>query len=194
MLIEAWSALRGFLRPEKRTQGDGRPMKDLVQVIVKTLLEEDPPEYIEHWSTLRPDDAKRMDVYYEFRQKYYGWKPSPGDVFFKMGRTRYRREGGKWQRLYRKRNPAYWDQPQYFFIYPGPLPYAFIAVKQPRRITQANFRKAVKAIYRDATGSTWDKDKPGVDGFDKEGYEKRVSGEKPEPAYEVSIDGSIQRA
>ena len=118
-----------------------------------------------------------------------------------IGRTQYEKIDGHWHRLRRVKNPAYLDQPQYFFIAPGPEKLAFIVCKMPRKLTTSLWRTAIRQIYRDATGRPWmtgkrwssDRHQPIVDGADEDVYLRRVAGKKPEPAYELFIDGTWKR-
>ena len=149
---------------------------------------EEPEDYIETERQLRPETAARIQAEYD-----RVFSPKEGDLGYTSGNRSYDRIGGKWVERIRRKNPAYWDQPNYFIIYPGPEPYAFIAGKHPRRLTQRLFSKAAMQIFKDATGKSWFGAHAGVDGADKDLFDRRVSGEKPEPAYEIFLDGTWKR-
>lgn len=105
----------------------------------------------------------------------------------------YYKEDGVWKCSYTIKNPDYYNTPRYNLIYPGPHPYAFIVFKYDPKISSKNFRKSVCQVYKDATGKSWYSAQPGLDGADAAIYERRVSGEKPEPAYEIFEDGTWKR-
>lgn len=157
--------------------------------IIGHLLEAEEPDYIVTKRELRPEAQARLQTDYD---RIFG--ATEGDIGYTHGSRTYYREGGKWYEEIKRKNPAYWDQPNYFIIYPGPDPYAFIVAKHPRRLTQKNFQKAISQIFRDATGLPYTNDHfGGVDGTDEGVFNARVGGEKPEPAYEVFIDGTWKR-
>ncbi len=149
----------------------------------------DDERYIETWQLLRPDTAAQVQAAYDRFQ----FGKTDGDVGMTIGSTEYERRGGKWYRQRRKKDPRYWDQPNYFFIAPGPGSQAFIAVKMPRRLSTQLWRRACGQLYRDATGRSWYSDRPVVDGADEDVYKKCVAGTMPEPAYEIMLDGSWKR-
>jgi hypothetical protein len=160
-------------------------------IILEAAEEE---SHVERMVPLRPGNAERVERIYNQHDALAGREPQKGPVSFSMGTTHYERNSaGQWFRIERKKNPAFWDKPQYFIIYPGPPPHAFIVVKQPRRIVTSAFRKAIMQIYKDATGVSWHHDRPGVDGIEQEVFDKRASGKKPELAYEIFLDGTWRR-
>jgi hypothetical protein len=166
------------------------------QAVVNRLLEAPEAErHIETWQQLRPETAERIQRAYDF---HVSLSPSalsrdPMQANIGIGNTQYEKREGKWYRLRRVRNPAYWDQAQYFFIAPGPGNLAFIAVKMPRRLVSRLWQRACAQIFRDATGGSWYKDHPVVDGLEEKDFERRATGRKPEPAYEIFVDGTWKR-
>lgn len=150
---------------------------------------QEPEEFIETKRRLRRDTAARVEASYT---RAFGAVPE-GDIGFTSGSRTFVREGGVWYEETRQNNPEYYDLPNYFIIYPGPAPHAFIVGKHPRRLTQRLFSKATMQIFKDATGESWSSASAGVDGAEKEIFDRRVSGEKPEPAYEIFQDGTWKR-
>jgi len=157
------------------------------------VMESDAEEFIEIWQELRPTTSVRIQAAYDRFSRNFGYGAGEEEANIHIGTTCYEKREGKWYRKRRSKNPAYWDQCQYFFIAPGPGGLAFIVVKQPRRLTSRLWQKACSGIFRDATGLSWYKDHPVVDGSDEEVYDRRASGIKPEPAYEIFIDGTWKR-
>lgn len=158
------------------------------------LLENDtePEEYIETKRKLRPERAARIQAEFD---RFQGHSQEGFTAFsgINIGSRTYEKEGDTWYEIVRQKNPAYWDQPAYPFIYPGPENLAFISLKCPRRLTQRLFAKAVGQIFRDATGKSWYSGNAGVDAGCKDVFDKCVSGKRPEPAYEIFIDGTWKR-
>jgi hypothetical protein len=163
-------------------------MPNITPAIIKHLLEDEEPDtYLETATRVR----NQARVENSYNRAFGG--PVKGDIAFNSGSRRFERLGGVWYVTRRAKNPAYWDQPQYFIIYPGPNPYAFIVCKQPRRLLTRHFRTAIAQIYRDAAKRSARADRIGVDGTEKAVYDARASGAKPEPAYEILIDGTWKR-
>ena len=114
-------------------------------------------------------------------------------VGFGIGSRHFTLEDGIWYEVVKKRNKAYFEQPGYCIVYPGPDPHAFIAIKYPKSIKWATTRKAIFAIFRAAVGRSFQAVHAGLEGPDVEIYDRRVSGTKPEPAYEIFSDGSFKQ-
>lgn len=162
----------------------------LEEVVDRALMETEEPEYFETEHKLRPETAARIEASYA---KAFGQSPHEGDVSYSIGGRTYNRIGGEWREERRTKNPAHWDKPAYFIIY-GEGPTAFCVVKRPGRLTQRSFEKAVSGIYKDWSGKSWSgSEARGVDGTDQEIFDRRVSGEKPESAYEIFLDGTWKR-
>lgn len=182
----------------------------------RTIIEAETSEWIETWQELRPATAARIEAAAQgvwdtdvnmawLKQNRPGWdKERMVSDNITIGNTAYEKRDGKWYRRVRRKNPAYWDQPQYFFMAPGPDKLAFIIVKMPRRLSSRIWRAACAAIYRDATGQSWqnvygakghfqDRQQAVIDGAEEETYSSRVAGKKPEPAYEIFADGTWKK-
>lgn len=167
------------------------------------MPEAEEPDYIETRRELRPETAARIEAKYRkhrelvLQQQHKSvhdlWAPETGDTSFSIGNRNYGRIGGKWSETTRRKNPAHWDQPNYGVIYPGPDPHAFIALKAPRRITSRNFAKAAMQIFKNATGQSWNSASTGTDGADQELFDRCVQRKRPEPAYEIFLDGTWKR-
>jgi hypothetical protein len=155
---------------------------------------EEPEQHLETRHRVRDQEALTRHYFAVFPSSFGQPNVDKGqDLAFSSGSRQFERENGVWYEIKRRKNPAYWDQPQYFFIAPGPGKLAFVIVKQPRRLKAALWHKACSQIWRDATGLSWYKDHPVVDGADEGIWQARAAGKKPEPAYEIFDDGTWRR-
>lgn len=135
------------------------------------------------------------DLYFHIFPDSFG-KPNKDkgqDLSFTSGSRKFERVDGVWWETKRHKNPAYWSQPSYFWIAPGPGNMAFIVVKQPRDLKARLWHKACAQIWREAAGLSWYSDHPVVDNADEGTYAARVAGKKPELAYEIFSDGTWKR-
>lgn len=167
----------------------------------RKIIEAEASEWIETWQKLGPAAAKRMDatwlMFKAHDPNYKTWTEmgllKDQNASFTLGSIQYEKRDGEWYRLKRTKNPAYWDQPRYFFIAPGPEKLAFVAVKQPRRLTAKLWHRASSQIWRDATGLSWWKDHPVLDGMEEDTWNRCATGKRREPAYEIFIDGTWKK-
>lgn len=153
--------------------------------------EADEPEYIETRRKLRPETAARIQAEYDkfaSRLSPGGGTPWSGIT---IGPRTFENEGNEWYEIVRRRNPAYWEQPNYF-VAAGSMPeWTIIYCKMPRRASQATFRKAIKQIVRDVTGGPVDWRDFIVESIEKQEFEAGTA--KGNPAYEIAIDGTWKR-
>jgi hypothetical protein len=156
--------------------------------IVDALLS-DEESHLERQVNVRPETARRLD--HKVDRMHPGMK---GSITLGIGTTTYTRdESGKWTRKERKRNQAYWSNPQYFMIYGEGIHSSYVAVKMPRTLKAELYRRAVMQIYKEASGISWKNSQgKGVDGFDQALYDKRSQDNKA-PTYEINPDGSWKR-
>jgi hypothetical protein len=159
--------------------------------IIKALFDNEEKSHIESRHRVRDQEAFTRHYFSAFPSTFGHHNADKGhDLAFTTGSRQFEREDGVWYEIKRHKNPAYWDQPQYFLIAPGPGNLAFLVVKQPRRLKSILWQRACAQIFRAATGLSWWKDSPVVDGIDEEIWQARVAGKKPEPAYEIFDDGT----
>jgi hypothetical protein len=167
--------------------------KAIVQFLLE-MNEKDEEQHIESRHRVRDQETLTRHYFAVFGTSFGQPTVDKGqDIGFSAGSRKFERENGVWYEIKRRKNPAYWDKPQYFWIAPGPDNLAFVVVKQPRRLKSALWQKACSQIWRDATGLSWWKDHPVVDGSDEGIWQARATGKKPEPAYEIFDDGTWRR-
>jgi len=148
-------------------------------------------------------------------KRYFTWFPTSfgepnedrgQDIGFTSGSRKFSREDGVWYEIKKTKNPAYWSQPRYFWMAPGPGKLAFIVVKSPMALSTRLWRAASAQIYRDATGHSWDnvygaqkrylsqqRQQVSIDAADESYFNLCARGKKPEPAYEIFADGTWKR-
>jgi len=158
----------------------------------RALIEAEADEFVKTKHRVRDQEGMTARYFRIFGQSFGKPNVDTGqDVGFTSGSRTFERVDGVWWETKRAKNPAYYAQPQYFLIY-GPIPDAFVVVKMPRTLKAALFRRAVGQIWRDRTGKAYSAD-CGIEGADEAIYNARISGQKPQFAYEVFADGTWDR-